>query len=162
MSKTKIRFNIMDALILLTVLTVIAVLLYVFVFSETGNGLTGETDAYDLTYVIEVTELRKEFAGLVTPGTSVIESAKKMPIGMVTAVEVLPYQHMATNPTDGSLVLTSVDDTCNLYITIEADATLDGISYSIGGYKICVGSQLYLSFGDLVCEGYCISLTAAQ
>ncbi len=162
MSKTKVRFNIMDALILLTVLAVIAVLLYVFVFSETDDGFAGEADAYTLTYVVEVTKLRAEFADLVTPGTAVIESAKKMPIGNVTAVEVLPYQHMATNPTDGSLTLTSVDDACNLYITIEADATLNGISYSIGGYEICVGSQLYLSFADLVCEGYCISLTAAQ
>lgn len=162
MSKTKVRFNIMDALILLTVLAVIAVLLYVFVFSETGDSLTGDADTYELTYVVEVTKLRSEFAQLVTPGTPVIESAKKMPIGTVTAVEVLPYQHMATNLTDGSLALTSVDDACNLYVTIVADAALDGISYSIGGYKICVGSQLYLSFADLVCEGYCISLTAAQ
>ena len=162
MSKTKVRFNIMDALILLTVLAVIAVLLYVFVFSETNDGLTGETDAYKLTYVVEAVKLREEFAELVTPGTPVIESAKKLPIGTVTAVEVLPYQHMATNLTDGSLALTSVDDACNLYITIEADATLNGISYSIGGYEICVGSHLYLSFADLVCEGYCISLSANQ
>ena len=162
MSKTKVRFNIMDALILLTVLAVVSVLLYVFVFSETDDGLTGDTDAYTLTYVVEVTKLRAEFADLVSPGTAVIESAKKMPLGTVTAVEVLPYQHMAENPTDGSLALTSMDDTCNLYITIEADATLNGISYSISGYDICVGTHLYLAFADLVCEGYCISLTAAQ
>lgn len=162
MSKTKVKFNIMDALILLTVLAVIAVLLYVFVFSETDDGLAGNTDTYELTYVVEVVNLREEFAELVAPGTPVIDSSKKMPIGTVTAVEVLPYQHMATNYTDGSLTLTAVDDSCNLYITIEANATLDGISYSISGYEICVGSLLYMSFADLVCEGYCISLSAVQ
>ena len=162
MSKTKIKFNIMDALILLTVLAVTAVLLYVFVFSETDDGLTTDENSYTLTYVVEVVGISEEFADKIVIGSPVIDSSKKLNIGTVTAVEEHPYQYLGTNLTEGSLVVNSVDGQCNLYVTIQADAVLDGIGYSIGGYDIYVGGKVYLSFADLVCTGYCISLDAAQ
>jgi hypothetical protein len=162
MSKTKIKFNIMDALILFAILAVAAVLLYVFVFSETDDSLTSAGDACTLTYVVEVTGISEEFADKIAPGDAVTDSSKKLGIGTVSAVEQHPYQYLGENLTDASLVLTSVDDYCNLYVTVQADATLSGIGYSIGGYDIYVGAKVHMSFADLVCTGYCISLDAAQ
>ena len=162
MAKTKLKFNIMDAVILLAVIAVIALLLYIFIFSETTSVGSMDSASYSLTYVVEVVGLNEEFADRIVPGSTVIDSSKKMNIGTVTAVEKMPYLYMGTNKSEGTLVLNPVDDHCNLYVTIEADATLDGISYSIGGYEVYVGSLVYMSFSDIVCSGYCISLSAAE
>ncbi len=162
MSKAKIKFNLIDALILVLVLAVIALLLYVFVFSETSSVQSASADRYEVTYVVEITGISEEFADIIAAGDTAIDSSKKMHIGTVTAVEVQPYLHMGTNLHDGTLVLNPVDDYVNLYITIHADAALEGISYSINGYEIFVGKNVNLAFSDIVCSGYCISLDAAQ
>ncbi len=162
MAKRKTGFNLMDAVILVAILAVVALLLYVFVFSESASVQAGNTDSYTLTYVVEATKISEEFADKISIGDTVIDSAKKMRIGTVTAVEVKPYEHMATNLHEGKLVLTPVDGYKNLEITVQADAVLDGISYSINGYEVYVGAKIFLSFGDMVCSGYCISLDAAQ
>ena len=160
MAEKKVKFNIMDALILLAILAVAALLLYIFVFSE-GGGL-GESDAYTLTYVVAITQLNEEFAERVAIGDAVVDSSKKLPIGTVVAVEKHPHEYLGENTKDGSLTLSTMEGYCDLYVTVEAPATLNGISYTIGGYEIRVGSKVYLSFANLVSEGHCISLSAAQ
>lgn len=162
MSKAKIKFNLMDALILVLVLAVIALLLYVFVFSETSSVQSAGADQYKLTYVVEVTGISEEFADMIAAGDTAIDSSKKMQIGTVTAVEVQPYMHMGTDLHEGALVLNPVDDYVNLYITISADAVLENISYNINGYEIFVGKSIHLAFSNIVCSGYCISLDAVQ
>ena len=162
MSKAKIRFNLMDALILVLVLAVIALLLYVFVFSETSSVQSVNAERYTLTYVVEVSNISEEFSDMIAAGDTVIDSSKKMHIGTVTAVEVQPHLHMGTNLHEGTLVLNPVDDYVNLYVTIQAEATLENISYTVNGYEIYVGKSINLAFSDFVCNGYCISLDAVQ
>lgn len=160
MSKTKIRFNILDALILLAIIAAVSVLLYVFVFSGGSAGSPAQTEAYALTYVVEVAEVDEAFRGKVSPGDAVIDSASKRHIGTVTAVEERPHMHMGVNQAEGALVLNPVDGQINIYITVKADAVLDGITYKIGGYEMYVGGLTHLAFDDFVCSGYCVSLDA--
>ncbi len=162
MAKQKTKFNIMDALILLAVLAIIALLLYVFVFSENSALKNAGADTYTLTYVVEVTEISDEFSDLISAGDRVIDSAKKMHIGTVTAVEVQPYLYMGTDTHAGNLVLNPVDGYVNMYITIQADAVLNGATYSIDGYDIYIGEKMHLAFPDMVCTGHCIALDAVQ
>ena len=149
----------MDALILLAVVAVAAILLYVFVLSEkmSINTIAG-TDHVKVSYVVEITNISTEFDDKVSVGESVTDSSKKMPIGTVTAVESQPYVYMGKNLTRGEFVLNTVEDRISLYVTVEADAVLDGISYNIDGYEIYVGKQVHMAFHDLVCSGYCISM----
>ncbi len=162
MAKPKTRFNLMDALILLAILAVIALLLYVFIFSETNPVTGANAESYSLTYVVEATKIDEEFSDMIKVGDSVIDSAKKMQIGTVTAVEIQPYLHMGTDMHEDALVLNPVDGYVNLYITVQADASLNGVSYSINGYDMYVGAKIHLSFDNMVCTGYCISMDAAQ
>ena len=162
MSKKKIRFTIMDALILLVILAAVAALLYVFVFNDLSSMHTAAAETHTLTYVVEVTAIDEEQAAKVLPGATVINSASKIAIGTVTAVETRPYMYMGTNKAEGSLVLNPVDGKVNLYLTVQADAVLDGISYSVNGFEVYVGGLVHMAFNDVVCSGYCISLDAAQ
>lgn len=161
MRKRKIKFNIMDVLILLVIAAVVAVLLYVFVLSESKpmDSLGGAQTA-KITYVIELTAVDDALSDNISVGETLIDSAKKMSIGTVVAVDSQPYVYLGKNLNEGTMELTTVDDKSTIYVTVEADATLSGISYSIAGYDIYVGEKVYLSLPNFTGTGYCISLKA--
>lgn len=162
MRKIKVRFNLMDLLILVLILAAAAVLLYVFVLSDktSVDGLSGTEKK--ITYVVEITGMSDEFADKIAVGQTPIESSKKKSLGTVTALESQPYTYMGTNMRDGTLVLNNVDDYVNVYVTLEATAEPDGFAYAIEGYDIYVGRLVYLSFRDYVCSGYCIALDVQE
>lgn len=161
MRKRKMKFNIMDVLILLAVAAVAAVLLYVFVLSEnTPVDSLGGAPTTKITYVVELTGIDDALSDNISVGETLIDAAKKMNIGTIVAVETQPYVYLGKNLTDGTMELTTVDNKSTVYVTVEADATLTGISYSISGYDIYVGEKVYLSLPDFTGTGYCISLKA--
>ena len=161
MRKRKMKFNIMDVLILLAVAAVAAVLVYVFVLSEnTPVDSLGGTPTTKITYVVELTGIDDALSDNISVGETLIDAAKKMNIGTIVAVETQPYVYLGKNLTDGTMELTTVDNKSTIYVTVEADATLTGISYSISGYDIYVGEKVYLSLPDFTGTGYCISLKA--
>ncbi len=159
MQKKKHRFNVMDALILLGIFLAIFTVLYVFVFSEhkAGDALTNPDNVH-LTYVVEISDLEEEYADYFTVGETVIDSSKKMNIGVITEIETQPYTSIGHDIENGALVLNHSDDRISMYVTIEADASLGGIGYAIGGYEVYVGMPVYLQLSDIICSGYCISL----
>lgn len=159
MRKTKIKFNLMDALILLVIAGVILALLYIFVWSEqrsadnlTANGSTR------ISYVVEITGLHKDYTDLINVGDKPIDSSIKTARGTVTALETRDYFYTGTNLHDATMVLSPVEDYVTLYVTIEADALLDNYTYTVNGGEVYVGKLVYLSFDDIVCSGYCIAL----
>ena len=161
MRKRKMKFNIMEVLILLAVAAVAAVLVYVFVLSEnTPVDSLGGTPTTKITYVVELTGIDDALSDNISVGETLIDAAKKMNIGTIVAVETQPYVYLGKNLTDGTMELTTVDNKSTIYVTVEADATLTGIAYSISGYDIYVGEKVYLSLPDFTGTGYCISLKA--
>ena len=154
--KRKRKFNFVDALILLVILAVLAVLFYVFVWSE--KNTLGASQKVHITYVVEINGIETDFKDTIKTGMEVVESSKKMAVGTVTAVDTQQYTYLGTDILNDSIVLNPVDDLITQYVTIEADATLSGITYSIDGYPIFVGTLVYMQFPDMVCSGYCISL----
>jgi len=163
MRKFKFKPNLMDLLILLVIVAAVVALLYIFVWSETSVSLNGDSGAqHKLTYVVEVTELEEEYADRISVGQTVVDSSKKMVIGTVTAVESHPYMYMGTNREEGTLALTPQDDAITLYVTVEADAVMNGYAFAVNGYDIYVGKQIYMSLPGFVCQGFCIALDDAQ
>ena len=159
MRKTKLKFNLLDALIVLAILAVIAVLLYVFVWSEDRSveNLAG-TSAVPITYVVEVSGIHKDFADMIEVGEKPLDSAVKSPLGLITALETQDHYYTGTNLHDGTLVLSKVEDYVNLYITIETEAMPESYAYTLNGSDLYVGKLINLSFDDIVCSGYCIAL----
>ena len=159
MRKTKIKFNLMDALILVVIAAVVLALLYIFVWSEQRSADSlGSGSSTRVSYVIEVTGLHKDYADLISVGDKPIDSSIKTARGTVTALETRNYYYTGTNLHDATMVLSSVENYVSLYITIEADALLDNFTYTVNGGEIYVGKLVYLSFDDIVCSGYCIAL----
>ena len=118
MRKVKMKFNIMDVLILLGILAVAAVLLYVFVLSEDTpvDSLSGSA-ATKVTYVVEITGVDDMYADKISVGETLIDSSKKVNIGTITAVESQPYVHLGKNLTNGTMELTTDGDLFKVVLT---------------------------------------------
>lgn len=159
MRKSKIKFNLVDALILLIAAAVVLALLYIFVWSEQHSveSLTG-VEKVRLSYVVEITGLHEDYVDTISVGDAPMDSSKKVPLGVITALETRPYIYTGTNLHDGTKVLSTVEDHVSLYLTIETEAVPEGYGYTVSGSDMYVGRLLYFSFQEIVCAGYCISM----
>ncbi len=160
--KRKWRFNFIDALILLAIVAAVLALLYIFVWSENSSVRSLSGEKVKVRYVVEINGLDEDFKDMIKEGAQVTDSSKKMSIGTVVSVETDNYYYLGSDILNDTLVLNPVDDQITQYITVEAEATLDEITYSIDGYPIFVGQLVYMMFPDMVCSGYCISLDVAE
>lgn len=159
MRKTKIKFNLIDALLLLMIAAVAVVLLYIFVWSEQHSieSLAG-TEKTRISYVVEISGLQEDYSDLIAVGDAPMDSSKKVPLGVITAIETRPYIYTGKNLHDGTMVLSTVENQVSLYLTIETDAVPQGYGYAVSGSDMFVGRLLYLAFQDVVCSGYCIAM----
>jgi hypothetical protein len=159
MRKTKVKFNLMDALVLALIALCILALLYIFVWSEQrSSDNLGGTPSTRVSYLVEITGIFEEYVDKINVGDAPIDSSKKTALGVITALETRPYIYTGTNLHDGTMVLSTVEDYVSMYITIEADALPAGYGYTVNGGEIYVGKLVHLGFPDIVCSGYCIAM----
>ena len=64
---------------------------------------------------------------------------------------------MGHDKINGSQKLTPLKDYCNLYITVEGDATMKNEMYYVNDTAVYVGRKLEMILPDLYCTGICIS-----
>ncbi len=151
--KQKHRFNAVDALIILLIAAVLAAGL--FIWSKSRQGKSANT--FDVEYVIELRTIRDEFADNIKVGTNIIDSAKKYQLGEVIAVNTSPAQYTGTDLINGELVYNDYPEHSNVDLTVKTTASLDddGMYIIDGGYRISVGTTIYIRTPDYVGVGYC-------
>ena len=152
----KSAVNVIDVLLILIILAVGAVLAYVFVFS--GRGEAHVPQMHTVRYVVELKNIRNEFAGHITVGEKAIDSVAMYNIGTVVAYEEKDATYIGTDLIRGEPVVSAYPERKNLYVTIEAQAYLDDNAYVIDGYQVAVGLNVGLKLPNFVGSGYCISL----
>ncbi len=82
MSKRKLRFNAIDALIILVIAAAVFVLLYVFVFSGRGTQTTAEVTTTTIRYVVELQNMDEHLQDTVKKA-----SWSKMPLNEKRSVQ---------------------------------------------------------------------------
>ncbi|NLZ36272.1 MAG: DUF4330 family protein [Clostridiales bacterium] len=155
--KSKIRFNIIDALLLLIIIAAVALAAY-FVMS----GRVGQQRAVSerpIQYTVLLTNVRGEFKGNIKIGDSVTDTVKLMPIGEVTDIKTVQTSIDIEDETAGRIVSAIVPDKYDITVTVTADATVSTGFYMIGGYQIQVGTLVSLRVPDFTGVGYCTSIT---
>ncbi len=184
--KSKYRFNIIDVLLIL-VLAAVAAVIYYFVSARVASG--AESDK-KIQYTVEVRTVDKDYVDNIELGNTVIETVRNRTIGTVVGVDVGPSWQITTNTLTGEMskqyyppinapvqepeeedsseedVITPPEellyDYYNVRITIEAEADYTGSSYSIGGYEVVVGENVYFRTPHFTSNGYCVSLEAVE
>ncbi len=160
MSKRKLRFNAIDALIILVIAAAVFVLLYVFVFSGRGTQTSAEVNYTTIQYVVELQEIDEHLEDAVKKGQMVEDAVERKKIGTVSGVQAIPYEKVTFDYENGWETVASVEGKLTLKITIEAQAVESDRAFTVDGCEIRVGQQYSLILPDLYGFGYCTEIIA--
>ena len=154
MKKKKLRFNLIDLIILLVIAAAVFLLLQVFVFSG-NNNQADEVNYTNISYVFEIQKVDSRFEDLVEVGQPVQDAVERRSIGRVTGVQAVPYQELTFNAEEGIETAADVENMITLKITVEATAVESDQAFTVDGCIIRVGQQYSLALPNMYCVGYC-------
>jgi len=158
MSKRKLRFNAIDALIILVIAAAVFVLLYVFVFSGRGTQTAAEVTTTTIHYVVELQNMDEHLQDAVKKGQLVEDAVERKKIGTVSGIQAVPFEKITFDYVNGRETTSSVEGKVTLKITIEAQAVETDRAFTVDGCEIRVGQQYSLILPDLYGYGYCTEL----
>lgn len=152
-SKQKHKFNAIDAIIIFLIAAVAAS--GVLLWSKSRSRKASNT--FEIEYVIELRTIRDEFVDNIKVGSTIVDSAKKYRLGEVIAVSSTPAQYTGVDLENGELVYSNYPEHSNVDITVKTTATMDddGMYIIDSGYRISVGSMIYVRTPDYVGTGFC-------
>ncbi len=167
--KPKRKFNIVDFLILLLILTVIATAIFA-IASWSSIEKLWTSNKVSLQYTVELRGVDAEFINNIKPGDAVSDSVTKTQLGTVNRVDsiekytVLSYEAKEVSKEDGSLetvyngVNAEYGDKYNVTVYISSTAEyVKGTGYTVNGTRVAVGEVLNLRFPKFSSTAYCIA-----
>lgn len=158
MSKRKLRFNAIDALIILVIAAAVFILLYVFVFSGRGTQTAAEVTTTTIRYVVELQNMDEHLQDAVKKGQLVEDAVERKKIGTVSGIQAVPFEKITFDYVNGRETTSSVEGKVTLKITIEAQAVETDRAFTVDGCEIRVGQPYSLILPDLYGYGYCTEL----
>ncbi len=157
MEKKKFRFNIIDVFIILIILAAIALLGYVFIFSD---KTVEKYETQEIECVIEVTRINEIFRDKFNQGDPVINPTNNRQFGTVT--ETPERKRAITTAFDektGNEVYPEIEGADDYIITFVGTADKTEWGYRFADMYIYVGETSTIQFGDIQCNGTCIKMT---
>lgn len=156
MAKRKMKFNIIDAVILCILALAVAVLLYVFVFSD---STTDDYETYNVECVMEISSINELFRDSIQDGQTVMD-AKLNKIGTVTKPpEIRPTIITAFDEETESEKYTEAEGLIDFYVTFTGEAEKTEWGYKFVDSHIAVNEQVRLQFSDMQCNATCVKMT---
>jgi len=156
----KRKFNAVDAVLIIVILAVIGAAA-LLLLKGTGEPQTKKTK---IEYIVEFRQLREEFGDNFHVGAVISDSVAKYQLGDVTAVNVENATYNGNNQLTGELVVVDYPEHIDVQLTVSADATIgeNEMYYIGGGYRLSVGSTVYVRMPDFVGTGYCIDIKETE
>ena len=163
MKKQKTGFNIIDALIILVIVAAGVAAYFVF-FGNNNTPVSDEKtpEAAKVRYVLQVYQLPSMYSDNITVGENVIDYGTHTSAGSVVAVDYENYVYVGHDKTTGEQRLTPLEDSVNLFITVEGDALMKNETYYVDNTSVYVGKRLDMMMPDLFCTGYVVSLETIE
>lgn len=155
----KAGFNFLDVIIIACVLSVVALLLFVY---SPSDILSGSSRDASIIYTIRISGVPAEYAAAIGAGDEVADQDGYILGTVASEVEVEPhsiYQYFENTDGSGGIVGVVHPDLVDLIITVyaEADHTADG--YTVDGKRIAVEADYELVLPGFESKGTCISLS---
>ena len=154
MKKRKIRFNIVDVIIIL-VLIALAFAVYRTVSGEKKAEANG---AVTLRCVFRSDVIPDGLEANFRIGESVFADGGKVRLGTVSATEVRPAVHTGVNTATGDTVFSDIEGKYTVYVTVDAAAEKSDNSYYIDGLEMLVGMHFDALTPEISCGCECISI----
>ena len=162
MNNRKLRFNLVDVLILLLIAAVIFAALYIFVLRKRGN--ITEAKIVRLEYVMEFVNLDGAYEKSVpiTAGQPVVDTVSQKRIGTVKEDAVaVQYEKIGFDKETETDFIDKVEGRVTLQVTIQVDAYETEKAFSVEDREIRAGEQYSLMFPDFYGVGYCIQVSTS-
>lgn len=159
-STKKVRFNIIDAMVIAAVFTLMALFIFVFDPFAWFNDNAIYREAY-VTYVVEIKNVDEEIIKNIRENDDLFSSDSDDYIGTIANVESLPhYETKTVEGIDGAhQVKVEIAGKKDVNITIHVHCTYESeVGYIISSQQIAVGSKVNLTSSHFSGSGYCISI----
>ncbi len=176
--KPKRRFNAADAVILILILLVGALLYWAFFGTGTVAGLFGKGEkTVALEYKVRVEGVLTEFSSRVKAGDLLYQETGKRSIGRVEeGIVVEPYKeevyisgeydengNLISDPAKtGAFLLSEKPGYVTVTIPLSARATEKSDGYYVDGCRISFGEELELQFRDFWGRGTVVEVVASE
>ncbi|MBO5023809.1 MAG: DUF4330 domain-containing protein [Clostridia bacterium] len=163
----KFRFNIIDAFVILLIVALILGTAY-FILMETGFIPQDQANERTITYTVRLSETEEQYLGSFAVGSEVFNSSTFDSLGSIYAIEhqktraISPFAEAADGTEQYSVRQAEYDDKYDIYITVQAKATIDenGIAY-VGSQRITIGSCVYFKCGNFAATTYITDFSVA-
>jgi hypothetical protein len=158
----KTKFNLIDILVLLTILVIIAAV--VFFAVSRSNSLSNEKQ-YTIDFTVKITPVSGDNLALFKVGDTVLDSATGKTLGKVKEVrteKVINVTSSYETLEDGSKVAKygEYEDLYVVYVTVNGVATIDKHDVAhVAGNRILVGAPLYYAEGNYAATVFCTAFT---
>ncbi len=153
------RFNFLDALIVICIAAVAALILYVYSPADFLN--VGSRDVA-VIYTIRISGVPSEYASMISVGDKLTD-ADGYDLGVVAAdVEVQEhfiYEYREDEYFSGGILQISHPDLADLVITVSADAEKTAQGYTVDGKRIAVEAEYEVILPRFESKGICLSLS---
>ncbi len=143
--KKKVRFTVIDAVVLVVILAVLGFVGFKFFGPGASNGGAAEAKTYIVSYHFE--EVPNFAAVLVKKGDSVYDEQKKHAIGTVTDVKVGEAAIYCPDA-DGNLHKSAKEDYNSVTLTTEVVANKPNHGIQVSGTTYTVGHTVTIYAGD--------------
>ncbi len=153
MSEKKIKFTVIDAVIILVILAALAIGVkkVMPMFMNAGGD-----EKIDFTVLIQKEDIG--FADAITVGDNVTVSLTEKDGGTVKDVKAEPAVTLAYNSIDGAYSNEIIEGKYDVYITIEAEASVSELALKTGGTAVKVGAEIPVRGKGYASMGYVIDI----
>lgn len=149
MDKKKVKFTVIDALIIVVVLAALAVggikVLPMFTNSQ-------ETQKVECTVLISSAE--KALADAMKVGDKVTMSLTEKDGGIIKNIEVTPATKTVFDSISGEYVAQKIENKCDISVTVEADAVVSDTAVKVGSTVMKVGAETTIRGKGYASMGY--------
>ena len=153
------RFNFIDAIIIICIVSVLALLYFVYSPLELLGIGTKETN---IIYTIKVSGVPSEYESAINTG-DILSDGDGYILGTVASeVEIEPhsiYEYRENEFGSGGIVSMTHPDLVDLIITVSATSEKSADGYRVDGKRIAVEAEYHLLLPKFESKGICISLS---
>lgn len=153
MAEKKVKFTVIDALIILAVLAVIAVGTLKFAPSLFTKAEKGRAE-----FTVLISEKDMSFAEAMSVGDKVTLSLTEKDGGVIKSIDVKTAETLAFNSIDGSYSIEEIEDKRDIYVTVEADVKTSELAVMTGGTELRVGEQIPVRGKGYATNGFIIEV----
>lgn len=148
----KIKITLIDVLIVAAV--IVACIVGVSMLKKGGSS----AETKHVIYTVLVTDQTPEVAESIVPCESALLDPTEEAYGSVTNVEIKPAENSYFSASEGKYIAQSTEAKKDVYVTVEADATVNDWGYDIGKQHIRIGASQSISGSGYGINGYIVDI----